>query len=166
MAEFPLFAEQKQKWEKMQYYNTARDAEVAFCKYIYTLYTSICWDSHPSVSPTHFFHHSLSSGSTTTSCAQCAFVQTIMSVMAPSTPRVITWEHIPGERPAPSARCIRHVWASSSLLTRLQSLSHLLLSGECSPHTSWTYMYQGFDISAIFSCRRPLEVVIMMSRRL
>lgn len=51
-------------------------------------------------------------------------------------------------------------------LTRLQSLSHLLLSGECSPDTSWTYMYQGFDIFAIFSNSPLLEVVIMMSRSL
>lgn len=72
---------------------------------------------------------------------------------------------IPGER-STKRDIIRHVWASSSLLTRLRSLSHLPLSGECSPHTSWTYMYQGFDIFAIFSCRRPLEVVIMMSHRL
>lgn len=40
-------------------------------------------------------------------------------------------------------------------LTRLQYWTHLLLSGERSSLTSWTYMFQDFDIFAIFSaCRR------------
>lgn len=53
------------------------------------------------------------------------------------------------------------------LLTLPQSYSHLLLSVECSPHASCTYMYEVFDIFSIFSAQRPLEVVIiMMSHRL
>lgn len=40
------------------------------------------------------------------------------------------------------------------VLTRLRSRGHLLLSGERSSLTSWTYMSQDFDIFAIFSARR------------
>lgn len=32
--------------------------------------------------------------------------------------------------------------------------------GECFPDTSWTYMYQGFDIFAIFSPGPPMAVVL------
>lgn len=48
---------------------------------------------------------------------------------------------------------------------RLQTPSHLLLSGECSAHTPWTYMYQSFDVFAIFNAGPLLEIVMMMSHR-
>lgn len=92
-----------------------------------------------------FFHHGLREGSRTTLCTQCT-----------SGPNRLPPLTLPASGGVFQVSLRRETDRTGPrlALTRLQSGSHLLLSGERSSLTSWTYMSQDFDIFAIFSARR------------
>lgn len=96
----------------------------------------------------------------------------ITTPLTPPSPHTHTHQRwlFPGEPPAAAAATVemmRRPCVGELLAPRPHAAPIAQPSAVISrmfSHTSWTYMYQGFDIFAIFSAGPPLEVVSVMSR--